>query len=245
MNKYIVDIHSHVLFGVDDGAKDFMTSRQLISDAYKQGVRKMVATPHRNLGKLSAAREKIEENFRVLKEFTDLSYRDFELCLGSEVYCSPAMAQDMAQDDFFCIGSSDYLLVEFADRVKYRDIVASVKNVFLCGRIPIIAHAERYDTLAFDRDKTEELLSMGAVIQLDADSVLKGSLFHRDKYKKRSKFFIKKDYAHCVASDVHNMESRRSHIREAYGYVAEKYGYEKAERLFCTNPENILKNRVI
>lgn len=241
----MVDIHSHILFAVDDGAKSFEESREMLADAYTQGVRKMVATPHLSVHQLNSTKDRIKQNFKILEAFVREQYPDFQIYLGSEICYTYNIIEKIRNDEFILMGDSDYLLIEFEDKVEYKTIFNTARDIFLCGKIPILAHVERYDDLAFRSDKIGRLYDMGCIIQLDADSVLKGKMFCYDKYKRRAKFLLKNQYVHCIASDAHNMKIRRNAIRRAYKCVEEKYGVDIAKELFCKNPERILQNKLV
>lgn len=245
MDKYIVDIHSHILFGVDDGAKNIDESKELIIDAYNQGTRKMVATPHLSSNTIDIKKEKIMANFIELEKFVKDKYEDFNLYLGSEVYYTYDIIDKIKNNDLIFIAGSEYILIEFNENTEYKTIYNILRNIFMCGKVPVIAHVERYDELAFSSERIDELIGMGCIIHLDADSVLKGSFFKNDKYKKRSKFLLKNDYVHCVASDVHNMSDRKNNMKKAYEYIEKKYGEERAKLLFCINPLSILENKLL
>ena len=107
------------------------------------------------------------------------------------------------------------------------------------GKIPVIAHIERYECLEKNIKLIEKLIEHGVKIQVNAESVLKPKLFgdKHKKYKQRAKYFLEKDIVDIISSDAHNLD-----MKEAYDVILKKYGEEKAKLLFELNAENILRD---
>ena len=112
------------------------------------------------------------------------------------------------------------------------------------GKIPVIAHIERYECLEKNIKLIEKLIEHGVKIQVNAESVLKPKLFgdKHKKYKQRAKYFLEKDIVDIISSDEHNLDTRKPYMKEAYDVILKKYGEEKAKLLFELNAENILRD---
>ena len=219
----MIDIHSHVVFGVDDGAKTEKDTRDLLEESYKQGVRTIIATPHRRRGMFETDIEIIKENFKRVEEIAGEVASDLRVYLGSEIY----------------------VLVEFPYEMRYKEIHRALNKVILLGLTPVVAHVERYNDV--DEKGVQELINMGAYIQVNAASVLKPKLIgdKHKHYKKRAKKYLDAELVHFIASDMHNIDSRRTYMREAYDIIEEKYGPTIAYELFEKNQEKLLMNKII
>ena len=216
------DIHTHILYGVDDGSNSIETSRYLLNQAKENGITKILLTPHQN-----------EE----LKRSTDLKYRfevfknefknfDIEYYLGSEIYYYPKMIDDLDNNILLTLNNTKYILVEFSTRME-TNISSIVYDLVIRGYKPIIAHIERYHYLELEDYK--EIKSNGALIQINSKS------FMNKVNKKKLKYLLKNDLVDFISSDCHN-ESRDLDFTLAKKIISKKYKglYDK---LFNQVPE--------
>lgn len=241
----MVDIHSHIVFGVDDGARDLDEVRDLLQDSYNQGVRTIIATPHRRRGMFEASNEVINENFIKVEEVAREIADDFRVYLGSEIFYREGEIANIEAKKYATLAETDYILVEFSYEIRYKEMQKALRDIIQLGFMPVVAHVERYNNL--DEKKIQELINMGVLIQINAESVLKPKLFgdkHKN-YKKRAKKYLDAELVHFIASDVHNMNTRRNCMAEAYDIIEKKYGTTYAYELFAKNQERLLMNKII
>lgn len=240
----MIDIHSHIIFGVDDGPKTIEESLALIGHAHRQGVRFIVATSHRRKGMFETPEKVNMANFLQLKEAVKEEFPEVRLCYGAEVYYSKDALGKLEKKKIPTINGSRYVLLEFSRNTPWKDIQEAVHEVTLLGLTPLLAHIERYDALAYKAERVEELIDKGCYTQINSSHVLKSTLIgdKAKEFKKRAQYFLEEDLVHCVASDMHNLTSRPSYMREAYQLVAEEFGLDKAKALFKKNPLMLLKN---
>ncbi|AER21605.1 TPA: tyrosine protein phosphatase [Streptococcus suis] len=242
----MIDIHSHIIFGVDDGPKTIEESLSLIGEAYRQGVRYIVATSHRRKGMFETPEKIIMINFLQLKEAVAEVYPEIRLCYGAELYYSKDILSKLKKKKVPTLNGSRYILLEFSMNTPWKEIQEAVNEVTLLGLTPVLAHIERYDALAFQSERVEELIDKGCYTQVNSTHVLKPALIgeRAKEFKKRTRYFLEQDLVHCVASDMHNLYSRPPFMREAYQLVKKEYGEDRAKALFKKNPLMILKNQV-
>ncbi|HFI0632499.1 TPA: capsular polysaccharide biosynthesis protein Cps4B [Streptococcus suis] len=243
----MIDIHSHIIFGVDDGPKNIDESLELIGLAHHQGVRMIVATSHRRKGMFETPEKVIMANFLTLKERVKEVYPQLTLCYGGEIYYSKDILSKLEKNKMPTINGSRYVLLEFSMNTLWKDIQEAVNEVMLLGLTPVIAHIERYDALAYKAERVEELIDKGCYTQVNSSHVLKPGLI-RDRakeFKKRVQYFLDQDLVYCVASDMHNTSSRPPYMSEAYALVEKQYGETRAKNLFKKNPLKLLKNQVL
>ncbi|VNU52840.1 capsular polysaccharide biosynthesis protein Wzh [Streptococcus pneumoniae] len=243
----MIDIHSHIVFDVDDGPKSIEDSKALLREAYNQGVRMIVSTSHRRKGMFETPEEKIATNFIKVREIAKEVADDLVIAYGAEIYYTPSILEKLEKKQLPTINGSRYALIEFSMHTPYREIHTGLSNILMLGITPVIAHIERYDALENNEKRVRELIDMGCYTQINSYHVLKPKLFgERYKFmKKRARYFLERDLVHVVASDMHNLDGRPPHMAEAYDLVTQKYGEAKAQELFIDNPRKIVMDQLI
>ena len=212
----MIDIHSHIVFDVDDGPNTIEDSRALLEESYRQGVRTIVSTSHRRKGMFETPEEKIAANFKQVQELAKEIADDLTILYGAEIYYTSDVLEKLEQGRIPKLGGTTYALIEFSMNTPYKEIHSALSNVLRLGLTPVVAHIERYHCLENDEKRVRELINMGCYMQINSSSVLKPKLFG-DKYKfmkKRAQFFLDHDLVHFVASDMHNLASQigRAHV---------------------------------
>ena len=243
----MIDIHSHIVFDVDDGPKTIEDSRALLEESYRQGVRTIISTSHRRKGTFETPHAKIEENFKQVQELAKEIADDLTILYGAEIYYTSDILDKLEQGKIPRLADSQYALIEFSMITPYKEIHTALSNVLRLGVTPVVAHIERYHCLENDEKKVRDLINMGCYTQINSSSVLKPKLFG-DTYKfmkKRAQFFLEKDLVHFVASDMHNLNPRPPYMQEAYQIISKKYGKSHAEQLFRKNQELLLRSEYI
>ncbi|GAB7569026.1 MULTISPECIES: CpsB/CapC family capsule biosynthesis tyrosine phosphatase [Gemella] len=243
----MIDIHSHIVFGVDDGAKTKEDTEDLLRESFKQGVGTIIATPHRRRGMFEESIETIKENFKEVEKIAKNISEDLNVYLGSEIFYKEGELANIESRKYPTLAGTDYILVEFSYGISYREMYKALNGIILLGLSPVIAHIERYACLEKDLNHVQELINMGCYMQVNAASVLKTKLFgdKHKHYKKRAKKYLDGELVHFIASDMHNMTLRRPHMREAYDIIEKKYGTTVAYELFEKNAERLLMNKII
>ena len=243
----MIDIHSHIVFDVDDGPKSRGESKVLLEEAYAQGVRTIVSTSHRRKGMFETPEDKIAANFSEVKQLAQEIASDLTILYGAEIYFSGDALEKLEKGLIPRLNGTRYALIEFSMNTPYRDIHSALSKILLLGITPVIAHIERYHALENDEKRVKELINMGCYTQINSSSVLKPKLFG-DAYKfmkKRAAYFLEKNLVHVVASDMHNLDNRPPFMKEAYDLITKKYGRDRARELFETNPAKILRDQII
>lgn len=231
-----IDIHTHILYGIDDGADSIDTSVSMLECAYKNGTRAVFLTPHCNRDRMNTG--KMKENFSALRSIADSKFDGLELYAGCELMYSSSGIESVLNGDIPTLAGSHYLLIEFHPYVERRVVNDAVRRTVQAGLIPIIAHIERYAQL----DKTEiaNLIDSGAYIQTNVSAVTSG--FIKSRYVMS---LIKSELVHFVASDAHNLTTRTPELQAGYTVVKKKFGSECAERLFYKNQLSVIQDRTI
>jgi protein-tyrosine phosphatase len=239
----IVDMHDHMLPGVDDGAKNMDETIKLIIASYKQGVRNIIFTPHYREGWVTNKPEVLIKRLEEVKEQTKDMFPDLNLYLGNEIYYHSDAAGKVTEGKIFPLASSRYVLVEFSIAEEFAIVKEGLYSFISEGFIPVLAHAERIQCLHKNTvDRVSELVNMGAYIQINASGVTKKTRFKTKRFVKKLASY---DLIHFIATDAHNMQDRKPNFTDCISFVKEKYGYEYAKTLLIDNPLKIINNEYI
>lgn len=232
----ICDIHSHVLFGVDDGAQTLDQSLEMLKNAVAGDVQTLVATPHFFGGQTG----EIRAAFRQMKDAAaDIPV---ELLLGAEVRVTENLPALLRQKTVPAINGGRYLLTEFPLDTPGTEFLTVLKDVLACGYVPLVAHPERYRAVADAPCIVENWLDIGCHLQLTGGSI-------RGDYGKTAQKtawqLLRGDYVACIASDAHNGGSRSNFLMDIYDHLAVHYAPSYARCLLYTNPMAICHDETI
>jgi protein-tyrosine phosphatase len=229
----MVDIHHHLLPGLDDGAKDIETSIAMAKLAVADGITHIACTPHANghykFDPAVNAAKTEELRARLVDQQIPLT-----LGSGCDFHLSFDNVSQAKEDPArFSINGLGYLLVEVADYSLPPGLTETFYELQLAGLTPILTHPERNPTLQKDPSRLIDWLRGGVLIQVTADSLTgnKGK-----QAQKMAHDLLEKRWVHFLATDAHNTSSRPPRMREAHNLVADKYGPSYAHALCLTNP---------
>ena len=157
----IIDIHAHILPGIDDGSRDWDESRRMLEESYRQGIRYIIATPHYSRRGLNPDIYDLSEK---LKEEARRIAPDFRTGLGQETYYHDGLVENLRDGKALTLEGSQYVLVEFDPQVPYMKMYQAVRKLTMARYIPIIAHVERYACLREDTNMSERLCRAGFIV---------------------------------------------------------------------------------
>ena len=221
-----LDIHSHILPAVDDGAKDIEESLKLLEMSYEQGITAMIATPH-----FYAHEQNIEEFNEQIDKALALIHNSKgdreipEVYIGSEVYYFKKIGKSSGIREL-TLGKSRYILLELPYSTITNDVLRDVEDLSnIQGLTPIIAHIERYSERRGYK-KLLKLVKAGVcVAQINAASLL------QEGYKKTVCNLFDKGYISFIGSDTHSVEHRPPLIKQAMENIEKVFGKRAAEKL--------------
>ncbi|MBQ8895260.1 MAG: hypothetical protein IJY88_00510 [Clostridia bacterium] len=229
------DIHTHILYGADDGAKTREDAFAIVKASYESGTRLICATPHFHPGYFGDNREQILHSFEVLCEHCSKNYPDLKLFLGNELFYTYDSVSWVKNKLCLPMGSTEYMLVEFSVHSSDDEIAEGVDRLLNIGYIPIIAHAERYGRLKCGR--LAALRENGVLVQMNTEAV-NGKRLGLG-YNKRVKTLLTEGLVDFISSDAHDLTRRPPQMDKSFKILAEKYGHGYAERLCRTNAEKL------
>ncbi len=226
----MIDIHSHILPGIDDGSPSMEVSLQMIRMAAQNGTTDIVATPHSN-SEFPYSQQTIQNLF------DDLSTRAsgiIQIHLGCDFHLSVDNVQDaLANPAKYTINGRGYLLVELPNMASLSAMRMVFQRLLETRMVPIITHPERNLTVQANQKDLESWVRDGCLIQVTGQS-LTGRFGTRAQ--RFSESLMNADLVHCIASDAHDCEDRPPLLTPAYQLVNQRWGKERAERLFVYNP---------
>jgi len=229
----MIDIHCHILPGLDDGASDMRESIEMAKIAAADGIRKIVATPH--IKDIIHSEEAVSGCVGQLNNQLRKEGIPVEIVKGAEVYA----LLDTAVMAAHTVNNSRYVLIEFPYShmpVNTREILF---RIVINGYQPIIAHPERNPSIIKKPNILFELVESGALVQITAGSLL--GTFGPDA-RECARYLLKKDAVNFMATDAHSADYRRPVLSEGLKVAGKIIGKEKADRLVRSNPEAVLKN---
>jgi len=230
----MIDIHTHILSGFDDGARTIEESLAMVRAAAESGTTDIVASPHSNL------------EYEFDPELVDQKIAELQTACGGIIRihrgCDFHLHYDniqeaLAEPSRFTINGKSYLLVEFSDLMVARSIGDVFHQMRLASMVPVITHPERNALLQQRIEQLRAWVAGGCCLQVTGQSLL-------GRFGRRAKAFadelLKQDLVHFIASDAHDPEDRPARLDVAYGYLEKKYGRERAERLCVMNPKAVI-----
>jgi len=227
----MVDLHCHILPGIDDGAQTIEDSLAMARDAIQDGITCVVATPHASTeyrfdyAKVRAAREELQSR---------LDGR-LAIATGCDFHLNPENLLALKNDPApYCINQKDYLLVEFNEFSIPQSMDQTLHELHLMGLRPIITHPERNGILRAQPERLLGWIRLGCYAQVTAGSLsgVFGPGAQQDAWT-----WIDRGMVHFVASDGHNTARRPVKLRFAYEAIAKERGAELAEALLVENPK--------
>lgn len=231
-SKYIVDMHCHILPGVDDGSQSMETTLKMIKIASEEGVTHMIATPHFKKDRHNASPGTIQKLVADVQKLSDDNNLGLTILPGNEIMFFSDMEEAFDEGRLTTMNHSDYLLIEFYPDDDYSRIKRAVEMTQGLGLHPVIAHAERFAELRKDINKIEELKNQGALIQVNASSIVGEQGLGTKLYIKK---LLKNELIDFVGTDAHHYDKRAPHMEKCANYLESKVSTEYASAILYKN----------
>jgi protein-tyrosine phosphatase len=230
----MIDLHSHLLPGIDDGSRTVQQSVDTLRRFVDFGIRDVALTPHLRAGEIPTRGEEIiERRDLLLVEVRQQAPPGIGLHPGFEIMLDAPLGAYPLKDRRFALAGSRYYLVEFPMSIGGAPATAAIGQIVQAGVVPLVAHPERYHACTI-RD-FRSWVSLGAVLQVDATSITRPTI-RGDMGRK----LIQEGLCHILAADNHG--DRRS-LRTGRLYLEERAGKETAHWLTTENPKAVLEDR--
>ena len=238
----MIDIHSHILYGIDDGSKSLEESLTILKKMSELGYKKVIATPHYiENTEYIADNKKKKAIYNDLKDHIKKENIPIELYLGNEIFIDDELVNKMLCQQVYTLNNTNYVLIELPLIEKFEYAIDVIYELIHRGVKVVLAHPERYVPFQKNAKEIEKFTEMGVLLQGNLDSL-------EGKYgKSAQKLFvklIKKQKYFVLASDIHHSNSlffqNFMHIKKKLiHYTNESY----VEKILEKNPEFILENK--
>jgi len=235
----MVDIHSHIIWGVDDGSKSREMTIKMLEIAQRGGTCKIVATPHFLPERYYLSFNSIKKEFENVKSMLKEEGLDIEVYLGQEVYFTKNILEDYEKGLIGTINNSRYMLIEFNMRdFSIREVTETLYELQIKGIVPVIAHPERYRKFIDNPNLINEFINEGYLFQLNTGS-LKGDF--GTEVKKLSEKLIKNKVYSFIGSDAHRDEKRNTDMSVVKETIKDKGYFDYLNE----SGEELLENKEI
>lgn len=235
-----VDIHNHIIPGVDDGAQSEEMTLSMLKIASEEGISNIIATPHYIPGYNEYNNELLMNRFHLVQQLIKDHNLDIKLYLGNELFIDIDAVNVLKDGSCKTLGDSQYVLIELPNRWNSDIIENILYELELKGYKIILAHIERYEYFRKNPKILKEFILRGFYTQVNASSVTSSDR----KIKKRVSKLIKKGYVHFISSDAHTHRRRSPRMKDAYEHVYKLIG-DKAKELFYLNGQKVINNEAI
>ena len=236
-----MDIHCHLLFGVDDGPKTIEETMEIVENASKEGISDMIATSHAFHPHYHVAKRKIEEQIAVLTKAVNESEYPINLHTGQEIRIHEHIVERINDGTLMTLARSKYLLLELPFHSIPAYTVNVIQSLLEKEIIPIIAHPERNHAIAHRPEILERLVRQGALAQVTAGSL---SGYFGKHTQKVALQLTEANLIHAYGSDVHGIDIRPLQFKEGLQYL-EKKKFHNIVDIWLANNERILKDEML
>ena len=229
-----IDIHSHILPGMDDGSHSVEQSLAMLRIASEEGTEIIFATPHNMPGKGTPSPERVYEEVEKLQDLADEEGIPIMIVPGTEYFFREEVMELFEDEQAIPFGDSEYVLVEFDPLAEKNYIRNSLRSIMSTAYTPVLAHVERYAKVMEDIDFVEGLRKMGVLIQVNASSVIGDNGW---KTKSDVKKLLKRGIVDFIGTDAHSDGRRAPRMAKCAAYLQKKYGSEYADELLYDNAD--------
>ncbi len=237
----MIDLHSHILPGLDDGAQTMEQALAMARAAVDEGIRIVAATPHHLSGSYLNPARAIQAELAVFNERLRAENIPLTVICGQELRVNASFLEELFAGGALPLNGSRYLLIELPAAAIPANLEDIVHELQVAGYVPIIAHPERNLAIAEQPDQLARLVELGALSQLTTHSLC-GRF--GGKLQRLSLELCRRNLVHVLASDAHDAQRRSYLMGEAYSLVRRKLG-DRAEAYYRGNAQAVVDNRAI
>ncbi len=234
----MIDLHSHILPGLDDGAQSLEDSLAMARMAVDSGVTAMAATPHC----LDDRSREVYDAWKLLRQALKEAGIPLRLCLGMEIFGTRDTARLLQEGRLFTLNGSRYPLIEFSFHSSGEEETWILHSVCKAGYTPIVAHPERYTYVQQNPEIVNRWRRMGCLLQVN-----RGSLLGRFgvSAQEMGAELVERGFAAAVATDAHSSRMRTPWMKDVRQMLARQISPLCARTLLQDNPRRILKNELL
>ena len=230
------DIHHHLVYGVDDGSKTLEAMQKMIRQAYEEGTRNLICTPHATPGRERFPWADYYSHLKQAREYCKEEGIDLTLYEGAEILYTRETPRLLRERQIPSLANSRFALLEFLPENDFDYLCEAARNVRSAGFVPVFAHIERYPCLKKVQHLEWLREHYGVRLQMNARTLIRKNGFFEDRRIRR---FLDSGLIHYISTDAHDMPHRHTCMQEAYEKLKEMYGQERADALTGGNAQEI------
>jgi protein-tyrosine phosphatase len=238
----MIDLHCHILHGMDDGPATLRESVEMCRLAATDGTGTVVATPHFTPGQHPWDGAAMQERLRELRSALHAENIALTIVPGADVSIFPELPAHRGLKNFLSLNNTRYLLLEFPHTFVPPGWDAFLRSLITAGTIPVITHPERNDWFIRHPEAVVQAVQAGTLVQITAMSLFGG---FGDDVRRFCTYLLKRDLAHVMASDGHSATERPPLLSEGVRVAAALVGEERARELVQTVPQAIIEDRLV
>ena len=227
-----IDIHSHILPGVDDGSKDMEQTMEMLKTAWNEGITHIVATPHYKHGRRNISPEDSMDLVQGVQAIANSKGIPITIYKGNEIFYFSGATEKLDESRISTMNNTDYVLVEFLPTESFSYIRNAFDQLIGMGYRPIIAHIERYSCMLKNKDYAQELHNMGVKIQVNADSIMGKFGFQLKMY---TRALLKYELIDYIGTDAHNHDKRNPKMKDCRDFIYKKCSEDYADAILFKN----------
>lgn len=232
-----VDIHHHLIYGVDDGPRKMEDMQKMILHAANQGVTDIVCTSHATPGGKPFPADRYIAHMEEARQWIAEQGIDMRLYNGCEVLYTDSSARLLKEGHFPSLADTWNVLVEFTPDTDFKRLCDAARSIGNAGFNVIFAHVERYQALRNFNHVKELREEYGVYMQMNASTVIAKKGFFFDRWVRH---MLDEGFIDCVATDAHNVSSRPCSMRMCYEMLKERYGRDVALEMCGGFQRNLL-----
>lgn len=238
----MIDLHTHILYGLDDGAKDGEMMLSMLRIAQEDGITGIVATPHYIYGANKYDNEMLQQRYNEAVEIINSNNIEIELYQGNELFLDEYCTDSLKNGEVRTLAGSRYVLTELP-MLGFPKHTESVLYRMLCeGYIPVLAHVERYADIQKDLEILKRFIEMGCIAQVNATSI---TGIAGKSVQETTKSILRCNMGHLAASDCHSDRRRSPKLSAAFEIAREWVGDDNAENIFINNPQAVIDDGLL
>ncbi|MCI8598035.1 MAG: protein tyrosine phosphatase [Lachnospiraceae bacterium] len=237
-----IDIHCHILPGLDDGAGSEKESIEMLRAAYRQGIGAVIATPHASPEYPKSRPDVIfEQCERLEKKAREEISPGFRIYPGQEILSTDRVLRGLEEGELLSLAGSAYVLLEFFPSTPYSSIYRVIREFGTTDFVPVLAHIERYEALR-EEGRVEELIRTGAYMQMNYRMI--GGKWYESSVR-WCREMLKAGNIHFLGTDMHNLKHRAPETEGAMGWLHKHLEESYLEDICRENVRKVLENRRI
>lgn len=235
----MIDLHSHLLPCVDDGATGFREAYQMVQKYKQAGFQGAVVTPHYDADRYLVNAAKVDYTLKLLKDMLQETGVDFSLYPGNEIRLSAKTLMELRGGSVHSLAKSRYVLIEFPFTSFPHYAAEMIFRLQMDAYIPILAHCERYRYVQDNPEILKPFLQTGCLIQANISSI------EGNRSAETLKWLMERNMVHILATDAHRAEGRSPDVRESLEKLRRLFGNEMIEQCTVTRPQAVVEDRII